>query len=150
MVLVLALACAGARTQDSLASRIFELANQDRAEQGLPPLEWDAALARSAQAHAEIMSQEPALSHQYPDEPGLVDRARTAGVHFQIIAENIASGWSADQINNGWMHSPPHRKNLLDPRLDALGVAVVRRGGQLYAVEDFAETAQSLSVRQVE
>jgi hypothetical protein len=132
------------------AQQIFALTNQDRAQQGLPALQWNPALARSAQAHAEIMAQEPALSHQYPGEPGLLQRAREAGVHFQTIAENIASGWSTEQINASWMHSPPHRRNILDPRLSALGVAVVRRSGQLYAVEDFAQTVQALTLPQVE
>jgi len=136
--------------QERAAQQIFALSNQDRTEQGLPALRWSAALARSALAHAEIMAQEPELSHDYAGEPGLVERAKLAGAHFQIIAENIARGWSAEQINNAWMHSPSHRENILDPKLNALGVAAVQRGAQLYAVEDFAETAQALSVRQVE
>ena len=144
-----ATACAQT-TADSAARQIFALTNQDRAAQGLPALQWSPALARGAEAHAQIMVQEPALSHQYPGEPPLVVRARQAGVRFQTVAENIASGWSADQINTAWMSSPSHRENILDPRLNALGVAVVRRGGQLYAVEDFAETVQALSVQQVE
>jgi hypothetical protein len=135
---------------DPLAWHIFALTNQDRTAQGLPALQWSASLAQVAQAHAEIMAQERALSHDYPGEPGLMDRARQAGVHFQTIAENIASGWSAEHINDAWMHSPPHRRNILDPQLNALGVAVARRGGQLYAVEDFAETAQALRLPQVE
>jgi hypothetical protein len=133
-----------------LPQQIFALTNQDRAVQGLPALQWSAALTRCAEAHAEIMAQEPVLSHDYPGEPGLMERASQAGVHFQTIAENIASGWSAEQINTAWMHSPSHRKNILDPRLNALGVAVVQRGGQLYAVEDFAEKAQALSIQRVE
>jgi hypothetical protein len=141
---------AAAQSASNTAQRIFSLTNQDRAEHRLPALQWSAALARSAEAHAEIMAQEPELSHQYPGEPGLVERAKETGTHFQAIAENIASGWSAEQINNAWMHSPPHRENILDPKLNALGVAVVQRGGQLYAVEDFAETAQALGVQQVE
>jgi len=117
---------------------------------GLPALAWSAPLAQSAQAHAKIMAQEPALSHDYPGEPGLVERGKLAGAHFQTIAENIAAGWSAAQIDNAWMHSPSHREIILNPQLNALGVAVVRRGGQLYAVEDFAETAQALSLQAVE
>ncbi len=139
-----------AMAADPLARQIFALTNQDRAERGLPALRWSATLERSAEAHAEIMAQEPELSHQYPGEPGLMQRAKLAGVHFHAIAENIASGWSAEQIENAWMHSTPHRKNILDPKLNALGVAVVQRGRQLYVVEDFAETTQALGVRQVE
>lgn len=150
---MIAAAASTAQAQASaqpLAQQVFALTNQDRTAHGLPSLQWSEALAHAAQAHAQMMAQEPSLSHQYPGEPALMDRARLAGVHFQTIAENIAIGWSASQIEDGWMHSPPHRKNILDPALNALGVAVVRRGGQIYAVEDFAETAQALSVQQVE
>lgn len=136
--------------QSSQARQIFTLTNQDRVAHGLPALQWNSALARSAEAHAEKMSQEPELSHDYPGEPGLQERATQAGAHFDVIAENIASGWSAGQIENAWMHSPPHRHNILDPKLNALGVAVVQQGGKLYAVEDFAQAAQALSLEQVE
>jgi len=135
---------------DPLAHRIFSLTNQDRADQGLPPLLWSTALASSAKAHAAMMSQEPVLSHQYPGEAPLIERANQAGAHFRTVAENIASGWSAEQINTAWMHSPSHRENILDPRLNTLGVAVVQRGSQLYAVEDFADAVQALNVQQVE
>lgn len=141
---------AGQDSAVSVARQIFNLSNEDRAADGLPPLKWNEALARSATAHAEKMTQEPTLSHDYPGEPNLLERAAQAGAHFQVIAENIASGWSAGQINNAWMHSQPHRKNILDPKLNALGVGVVEVQGKLYAVEDFAETAQALNAAQVE
>ena len=147
---LLSLLALPASAQQTAAQQIFTLTNQDRAAQGLPPLAWSDPLANSAQAHAQWMVREPSLSHDYPGEPALMERAKQAGAHFQVIAENIASGWSAEQIDNAWMHSPSHRRNILDPKLNVLGVAVVRRGGQLYAVEDFAETAPPLSLHQVE
>lgn len=150
LVLAWTLAGLAAYGQQTAAQRIFALTNQDRVAQGLQTLAWNAALARSAEAHAEKMADEPTLSHDYPGEPGLLERAAQAGAHFQAIAENIASGWSAGQIENAWMHSTPHRKNILDPKLNALGVGVVRRGGKLYAVEDFAEADQALDAGQVE
>lgn len=48
------------------------------------------------------------------------------------------------------MHSTPHRANILDPKMDALGVGVAQRGNELFAVEDFSEAAQALTVEQVE
>ncbi|MGA7885965.1 MAG: CAP domain-containing protein, partial [Acidobacteriaceae bacterium] len=54
---------AQASPSDPLAQQVFALTNQDRAAQGLPALQWSAALARSAQAHAQIVAQEPTLSH---------------------------------------------------------------------------------------
>jgi hypothetical protein len=140
---------ASAQAQDN-ARRIFDLTNQDRQQQGLQPLHWDAALAAAAQAHADRMVRQRALSHQYDGEPALMDRAAAAGAHFQAIAENIAMGPNPQGIEQQWMHSTPHRTNILDPKMNALGVAIAEQGGYLYAVEDFAQSSEALNREQVE
>jgi hypothetical protein len=132
------------------ARQILALTNQDRQEQGLAPLAWNDALAGAAQAHATIMAQEPQLSHQYPGEPSLMERAAAAGAHFRAIAENVAMAPNTDAVERVWMHSTPHRENILDPKMNALGVGVVERGGYLYAVEDFAQAQQALGREEVE
>jgi hypothetical protein len=140
---------AQAQTADD-AHQIFALTNQDRQEQGLPALQWNDALAAAAQAHAERMAREGTLSHQYAGEPPLMQRAAQAGAHFQAIAENVATAPDPEAVEQAWMHSTPHRTNILDPKMNALGIGVVERGGALYAVEDFAEASQTLSQQQVE
>jgi Cysteine-rich secretory protein family len=135
---------------DSDARRVFTLTNLDRQQQGLPPLAWNPALAAAAEAHAQRMLREPALSHQYPGEVDLMTRAARAGAHFRAIAENIAIGPTPDSLDDQWMHSTPHRTNILDPKMNALGVAVLRRGPNLYAVEDFAQANEALTRSQVE
>jgi hypothetical protein len=140
---------AGAQPQ-SPARQIFDLTNQDRQAHGLLTLRWDAALAAAAQAHADRMTRESALSHQYPGEPELMARAASAGARFQAIAENIAMGPSPRSIEQQWMHSTAHRTNILDPRMNAIGVAVADRGGYLYAVEDFDQSSEALTREQVE
>lgn len=158
---ILAILCAAicllgqARAQEqerfeNRARHIFELTNHDRVAQGLQPLRWSDPLASAAKQHADRMGTERYLMHQYPGEPGLEQRAAQAGAHFQAIAENIATGYSDEQIEQEWMHSTPHRRNILDPRMNALGVGIVARGGVLYAVEDFAQASEALSPRQVE
>jgi hypothetical protein len=143
-------AAALAQAPGSPEQQILNLTNQDRRQQGLAPLRWNAALAQAAAAHAQRMADQRALSHQYPGEPDLMTRAAAAGAHFQAIAENIALGPSPRAIENEWMHSTPHRTNILDPRMNSLGVAVVSRRGTLYAVEDFAESNEALTFAQVE
>lgn len=135
---------------DSDARRVFNLTNQDRQQQGLPLLKWNPALAAAAEAHAQRMLREPSLSHQYSGELDLMTRAARAGAHFRAIAENIAIGPTPDSLENQWMHSTPHRTNILDPKMNALGVAVLRRGANLYAVEDFAQANEALTREQVE
>lgn len=132
------------------ARHIFQLTNRDRVARGLQPLHWDASLAAAAQAHAERMAGEPTLSHEYPGEGDVSARAARAGAHFQAIAENIATGYSDAAIEAEWMNSTPHRRNILDPQMNAIGVGIVARRGNYYAVEDFAESSEELSPEQVE
>ncbi len=49
-----------------------------------------------------------------------------------------------------WMASEGHRANLLDAGVDSVGIAVVQKGRQLYAVEDFSHAVTQLSVTQQE
>jgi len=111
----------------------------------------DSVGARIAERNAELMAQQPAaLSHQYPGEPDLDARAGAAGAHFRAIAENVALAPSPQALDQEWMHSPLHRANILDPRMDTIGVGLVKRGANYYAVEDFASTVDQLGPDQIE
>ena len=136
---------------------LFDAANRERIAQGLQPLRWDAALANAAREHAMRMAQRNELSHQFAGEMPLQDRARLAGAHYTVIAENVAEGPSAETIHSSWMHSPHHRANLLDPELTAIGISVVSsmdrkygRGEMLFAVQDFSQSVANLNFKQQE
>jgi len=90
------------------------------------------------------------LEHQLPSESNLEDRFAEAGARFGAIAENIAIGPNPQTIHAGWMDSPGHRKNILDPRLTSVGIAAVRGPGGLFAVQDFSQFVPDLSVEQQE
>ncbi len=130
--------------------RLFLATNIARENQQLPLLKWDDSLAQAARAHAEWLVQNRQLSHQYQGEPDLASRVAQQGAHFQSVAENIAVGPSADSLQTQWMNSPPHRRNILDPNLNAIGFAVVQQGGSLYAVADFDRAVPSLTTGQAE
>jgi hypothetical protein len=136
--------------ENGSAQILFESANRERAAQGLAPLKWSATLAAAARQHALRMAAQNTLSHQLPGEPGVVDRASQAGVRFSSLAENIAEGPSAEGIHQQWMNSPPHRANLLDAQLDSVGIAIAKRNGILFAVEDFSLAAGTLTVEEQE
>jgi hypothetical protein len=138
------------QAQQSPEQQVMQATNADRAEHGLAPLNWDPALAQAAAQHAQIMAGQPALSHQYPGEPDLVARGGAAGAHFRSIAENVALGPSSEALEQEWMNSPPHRANILDPRMNSIGVGMVKRGANYYAVEDFADDVAQLGPEQVE
>jgi uncharacterized protein YkwD len=129
---------------------LFAAANEARANQGLAPVHLDPVLIEASASHARQMANHAAISHQFNDEADLADRGAQAGAHFSLISENVGEAPTSVIIHDLWMHSPGHRANLLDPNVDAIGIAIVNRGGQLYAVEDFASTVRTLTLNQQE
>jgi hypothetical protein len=145
LALVLSAPCVLAQSPDEQS--LLQLANQARAAHNLPPLHWDGTLARAAHAHLQrVVQDQGEYLHQYPGEPDLQTRGANAGAHFTTIAENIGGrGESPEDLQKIWMTTPTHRANLLDPNLNAVGIAVIEQGGLLYSVEDFA---RSVAVQQ--
>ena len=150
MVLAGTMAAVPVLGQQPAEQQLMELVNADRAQQGLPPLKWDPALAQAAADHAQLMAQQPALSHQYPGEADLVTRGGVAGAHFRSIAENVALAPSPEALEKEWMNSAPPRANILNPAMNTIGVGLVKRGGNYYAVEDFADGVSQLGPEQIE
>jgi hypothetical protein len=140
------LACA----QNLSEQYLLSAANQDRAVHGLPALRLNEHLGLAAHIHAYEMAKRGTISHQFSGEQDLAARAADSGAHFSLITENVAEASNAALIHDLWMGSEGHRANLLDPKVDAVGIAVVQDHGQLYAVEDFGRTVSTLSLSQQE
>lgn len=131
--------------------RLVALANQARAQAGVPPVRWDPALAQAALKHTRRMvSEGGAIVHDYPGELVLSERAGLSGAHFNLIEENIAVGPTSEEIHDAWMHSKLHRENMLNPEVDRIGIAVIARRGVLYATADFTRVVEAYSPAQVE
>jgi uncharacterized protein YkwD len=131
---------AQAQTGASPAERqLFVSVNRARQDQGLPALKWDEALATAARRHAGMMAQRGAAEHVFPGEPSLPSRATKAGAHFASLSENVIMGSDIGLIEAEFLKSPNHRANILDTDMDSIGVGVILRAGQLFAVEDFSK-----------
>jgi len=118
---------------------LFAAVNRERGAQGLPTLRWNSALADAARRHAQIMAAHQSISHQFPGEPSLPVRVSRAGASYMALAENVAEAPNPVEIHSLWMHSPGHRANILDRNMDSIGIAVIERNGEFYAVEDFSK-----------
>jgi len=129
---------------------LLDATNHERAAEGLQPLKWDDALAAAARQHAQLMAHENFLLHQLPGESPLDQRVAQAGAKFAMVAENIAVGPNPESIHDGWMHSPGHRKNILNAELTAIGIATTRGSGGLFAVQDFSQQVANLTLHQQE
>jgi len=133
-----------------MTEALMTLANQARSAAGAPPLKWDPSLASAALEHCRWMVREGQLAHRYGGEPDLAQRAALAGAHFSLIEENIALGSNVGEIHDGWMNSPTHRANMLNPQVDRVGIAVLPTNGVLYTVADFDRGVEVLKPAEVE
>jgi uncharacterized protein YkwD len=109
--------------------------NVERVAAGCPALRFDARLAAAARAHSADMVDQHYFEHYGPDGSTPVDRGAAAG-YPDLGGENIAYGQhSAAEVMNDWMHSPDHRRNILDCDFTAVGVGLDPRG--MYWTQDF-------------
>ena len=107
------------------AQRVVDLANAERAAAGCAALVVDPLLTLAAAAHSADMAAMGTLTHVGSDGSTFVQRIRRSGFRPARLAENAAAGYAtADDVVRGWLESPPHRANLLDCRLGAVGVGL--------------------------
>jgi uncharacterized protein YkwD len=133
--------CAGARGDPEPAPTLC-LLNAERRDHGLKPLRENAALTRAARRHARDLLERDYFEHESPEGVTPQQRILRAGYRDpRITGENLAKGereaGAPSSIVDGWMHSPGHRANILDPRFTEIGVAVQREGDLAMYVTTF-------------
>ena len=135
-----------AQSMSTLADEVVALANFNRKEQGKAPLTMDPTLTKAAVGHSKEMLQMNYFSHRSP-VPGRVkvrNRVNLAGGDPIRLAENIyqCNGFRRETVPakavDSWLKSPGHRKNLMDDRLNKIGVGVVTRNGVFYVTQVFS------------
>lgn len=147
----------GSRTAQAATSgedadrRVLELVNEARSHSrrcgwkrhaAAPPLAASVMLQRAALAHARDMASRGELDHAGRDGSTPAARVTRAGYRWRVTGENIASGQpTAEIVVAGWLRSPRHCANIMDPDFTELGVghAVESRGtGRIFWVQVFA------------
>jgi len=88
------------------------------------PLAWNATLGSAAETHSRAMANGNFFAHKDRDGRTPGDRTELAGYSGQRIGENIAAGQdSVRKVVDGWLVSPGHCANLMNPQFSELGVA---------------------------
>jgi uncharacterized protein YkwD len=156
--LVSAALCSGASAADAIVgrasatairARVVDLVNDARSHgqrcgserfAAAPPLRASRDLDTAAAAHARDMAHRKFFEHRGTDGSEPRDRVRRVGYQSRLTGENIAFGpESAEEVVAGWLHSPGHCANIMEPRFQDIGVglAVGKKRGQIYWVQDF-------------
>lgn len=86
------------------------------------PVAWNGALAAAALAHSRDMATHRHFAHTGTDGSVVGRRAERAGYRWRLIGENIAAGHtSARETVAGWIESPGHCANLMNPTFTEMG-----------------------------
>jgi uncharacterized protein YkwD len=120
--------------------QVLALVNENRERGGCPDVSLDRRLILTAQGHAADMAKRDYFAHESPDGQGAGERVSDAGYRWSRYGENIARGQDSPyEVVDGWMHSPEHRENIMDCRLDEMGIGLAFDGERTpYWVQDFA------------
>jgi uncharacterized protein YkwD len=96
----------------------------DRLMAAVPPVRANARLRAAAAAHAIDMAGLSFFSHTGTDGSQVAERARRSGYAWRTVGENIAAGQlKADAAMQGWLKSPSHCANLMQPSYTEMGLA---------------------------
>ena len=107
-----------------------------------PALALSGTLAGVALGHAADMAQHDYFEHRDLNGQSPADRVRAVGYREKLVGENIAYGpKTLEDVVQGWLDSPGHCENIMDPRFAEMGIAYAtgqsgRHG--LYWVQLFA------------
>lgn len=125
--------CSGAQDTNlaAYAEEVIRLTNVERAKAGLGLLVNQTQLAQAAQKHSIDMGCHFFLSHTGTDLTSPFDRMDDFGYFYSAAGENVAAGYATPaDVMTGWMNSPGHRANILDPDFTEIGI------GYIYNPED--------------
>lgn len=115
---------------NAFENQVVTLTNQQRVKAGLKPLKTDnATLSRMARDKSADMRDKNYFDHQSPTFGSPFDMMKKYGISYSYAGENIAAGQKTpEDVVNGWMNSPGHRANILNPNFTTIGVGYVSGG----------------------
>ena len=107
-----------------------------------PPVAWNDALGAAALAHSRDMATRRHMAHEGSDGSQVGTRATRAGYDWRLVGENIAAGQtSAREAVDGWIESPGHCANLMNPSFTEMGagyaISRARMPGFVYWTQVF-------------
>jgi uncharacterized protein YkwD len=118
-----------------VADRVLALVNAARAQRrncgvesmaATTPLAWSEELARAARVHALDMERNGFFEHAGSDGSDPLTRVSRTGYGPRAAGENLAFNQETpEDVVRGWLASPHHCANIMDPRFRELGVAYV-------------------------
>jgi len=127
-----------------LVRRAVELVNAARARgtqcgarsfAPVAPVSLSARLGDVALGHAADMAAHNYFEHEDLAGRSPADRVRASGYREKLVGENIAYGpTTVEEVVRGWLASPDHCENIMDPRFSEMGLAYAQGSRQRHGL----------------
>lgn len=109
------------------AARSQEQNCGDELYQAAAPLTWSCQLGVSASKHTKDMATYNFFGHTGSDGLRAGDRLFASGYDWSHFGENISAGFvSAEEAMEGFLESPTHCKNIMNPDSTVFGSYMIR------------------------
>lgn len=91
------------------------------------PLTWSGLLAQATAVHSQDMVTNNFFAHTGSNGSTLGSRVSATGYAWSSLGENIAAGYgTVNNVMAGWMSSPGHCANIMNPNFTQIGVACIK------------------------
>lgn len=107
---------------------MLAMTNQDRAAHDRSALGFARRLASYAKSHSQAMADAGYIFHSTGDQL----RAALAGYRWRLGGENVGVGGSLKSLEDAFMASTDHRKNILRRVYEHAAVGIVRSGDRIW------------------
>lgn len=113
-------------TSSITIDEVVRATNEQRVAAGLPALKYNEKLADAARRKAANMFAENYWAHISPSGKSPWVWFGEAGYRYTFAGENLAKDFGdTGRMISAWMASPTHRDNIVNPKYQEIGLAVV-------------------------
>lgn len=113
-----------AEASDGVRTQLLALINAQRSLSTAPPMRLSPILCAVAQGYADDMAKRGYFAFQTPEGEPITTKAQRAGFDARVVPAMVKGYATPEAALDPWMKSPANRQNLLDPRLQQLGIGV--------------------------
>lgn len=126
LALLIGAGSASAYASEINKDNVFKQVNYYREIRGLKPLATDDRLERSAINKSKDMVDKDYFEH-YAHNLTPWDFITEQNYNYLYAGENLAMDFQTSEgMVRAWMSSPTHRKNILNPDFDDIGIGIVK------------------------
>lgn len=111
---------------DITTNQVILQTNQQRKQYGLSELTYNEQLSQAALAKGQDMFADQYWAHVSPSGKQPWDFIKAAQYQYKVAGENLARDFShTDEMMAAWMASPTHKANIVNPKFEEIGIAVI-------------------------